>query len=176
VKFILEAPIQTGMILSVFSLGLFIGLFAITATFAQNVSTTNGTVIVEASPNDSITSLIEVISAIGILLGAIGTVLAYFGNDRVNKASKFLITIGQKAVEETHVIERVVRATDAMSGGKLKPELDKVKMPMEKIRDHARAATEQLNYLKPNETLPNSPEKDTSMPREGSKMPRTLED
>jgi hypothetical protein len=166
----LETPVQTGMIISVFSLGMFIGIFTISATFAQNATSPTRTEV------DSIATLVEMISAVGILLGAIGTVLGYFGNERLKKASKFSITMGQKTVEGTHVIERLTRAMDAATGGKLKPELDKVNMPMEKIRDHAKAATEQLDYLKPNETLPNSPEKDTHMPREPSKMPKSVED
>lgn len=168
-RFALDTLVQTGMTLSVFSLGMFIGIFAISVTFAQNATE-------PITPSDSITTMIEVISAIGILLGAIGTVLGYFGHERLKKTSKWSITMGQKTVEGTHMVERLVRAIDAMSGGKLKPELDKVKMPMQKIRDHAKSATEQLDYLRPNETLPNSPEKDTKMPREPSKMPRELED
>jgi len=168
----LESPLNVGALLSLFTLGFFVGMFMLNYTFAQNSSNGTGT----GTPNDSITSLIGMITAIGILLGSIGTVLSFIGNERVKKASKFLITVGQKTVENTHVIERVTRASNELSEGRLATQLDKVKMPMEKITEHAKKATEQLDYLDPNKYLPNSPEKDPNMPREAFKMPRSLED
>jgi len=170
----LESPLNVGALISLFTLGLFVGMFMLNYTFAQNNS--NGTGTGGSGGSDSITSLIGMITAVGILLGSIGTVLSFIGNERVKKASKFLITVGQKTVENTHVMERVVRASNEISEGRLATQLDKVKMPMEKITEHAKKATEQLNYLDPNKYLPNSPEKDPNMPREAFKMPRSVDE
>jgi len=161
----IETYSNYGLTISLFTFGLMVGLL-VTNVYGQN--STGGT------SHDSITDLKDLIIAIGTLIGAVGVVLGVLGNSRTQKVAKYAQTFGQKTVENAHVIERVVRASDALGEGKLSEQLDKVDMPMRKITEHANVATEQLQYLNANDPLPKDPDKDEAMPRESSPMPRKV--